>query len=102
LSTHPAFLPLNPNRNYALIRTLGGNPSVFHRADGLGYEFMAEQVLRLDPHNPQVACRLLRSLEHWNKLEPGRRQKCKGILEHLRRHPTLSKGAFEIVNRALG
>jgi aminopeptidase N len=101
LSAHPAFLPLNPNRNYALIRTLGGNPSVFHRADGLGYEFMAEQVLRLDPHNPQVACRLLRTLEHWKKLEPGRRQKCREVLQYLHRHPGLSKGAFEIVNRAL-
>lgn len=102
LTRHTAFLPLNPNRNYALIRTLGSNPSVFHRADGLGYEFMAEQVLRLDPHNSQVACRLLRTLEHWKKLEPGRRQKCRTVLEHLHRHPGLSKGAFEIVNRALG
>jgi aminopeptidase N len=62
---------------------------------------MAEQVLRLDPHNPQVACRLLRTLEHWKKLEPGRRQKCREVLQHLHRHPGLSKGAFEIVNRAL-
>lgn len=101
LTAHAAFLPLNPNRNYALLRTFSANQALFHAANGKGYEFIAEQVLRLDPHNPQVACRLLRSLENWKKLEPGRRRLCRQVLEHLHRHPGLSKGAFEIVNRAL-
>ena len=35
-----------------------GNQTQFNRADGAGYEFVADTVLALDPKNPQVAARL--------------------------------------------
>ena len=34
-----------------------GNPTQFNRADGAGYDFVADTVLALDPKNPQVAAR---------------------------------------------
>jgi aminopeptidase N len=74
LMANPAFSLSNPNKVYAL---LGGyfkaNPAEFHRADGAGYAFWAEQVIALDRNNPQVASRMARALEGWRKFarDPG-------------------------------
>ena len=50
---HPAFSLSNPNRVRALIGSFAmGNLTQFHRADGAGYEFLADIVLaarRLEP-----------------------------------------------------
>ena len=56
---HPAFSLSNPNRTRALIGSFAmGNLSQFNRADGAGYDFLADIVLQLDGTNPQVAARL--------------------------------------------
>ena len=34
----------------------------FHRADGAGYRFLADQVITLNALNPQIASRLLAPL----------------------------------------
>ncbi|MGE3149999.1 MAG: aminopeptidase N, partial [Pseudorhodoplanes sp.] len=58
LTEHPAFSFSNPNRVRALIGSFAqGNPTQFKRADGAGFAFVADQVLALDPKNPQVASR---------------------------------------------
>ena len=49
------------------------NQTQFNRADGAGYDFLADTVLALDPQNPQVAARLLSALKSWRALEPERR-----------------------------
>ena len=51
----------NPNRVRAVLGAFAqGNLPGFHRADGAGYRFVADQVLELDRRNPQVAARLAR------------------------------------------
>ena len=35
-------------------RLRAGNPTQFNRADGAGYDFVADTVLALDPKNPQT------------------------------------------------
>ena len=57
---HPSFDLRNPNKVYALIRGFGANHVRFHAADGAGYRFIAEQILKLDAINPQVAARIAR------------------------------------------
>ena len=53
LTAHPAFSIANPNRVRALIGTFAhGNQTQFNRADGAGYEFIADTVLALDPNEP--------------------------------------------------
>src|SRR5262249_25553354 len=48
LTGHPAFSMGNPNRVRALIGAFaGGNPTQFNRADGAGYDFVADAVLTL-------------------------------------------------------
>jgi len=73
LTSHPAFTLKNPNKVYALIGSFGGNQVNFHAADGSGYDFMIEQILALDPINPQVAARMARNFERWKRFEPKRR-----------------------------
>src|SRR5215471_7652896 len=67
LTSHPAFTLENPNKVYALIGSFGGNQVNFHAADGAGYDFMREQILALDPVNPQVASRMARHFERWKR-----------------------------------
>ena len=70
LTEHPAFSMTNPNRVRSLIGAFAqGNPTQFNRADGAGYEFVADRILALDPNNPQVASRMTTAFKSWRVLE---------------------------------
>ena len=73
----------------------------FHAADGSGYAFAAEQVIALDPLNPQVAARLARAFDRWRKFDSGRQAHAKAALERIHGTPALSKDTLEVVTRAL-
>ena len=99
---HPKFSLKNPNRVRALIGSFAmANPSGFNRADGAGFEFLAEQALEIDGFNPHVAARLLGAFESWKTLEPQRQAHAKKALESLSR-AKLSTDAYEIVTKTLG
>ena len=60
----------NPNRVRSLIGAFAqGNATQFNRADGAGYEFVADRILALDPANPQVASRMTTAFKSWRVLE---------------------------------
>ena len=100
LTSHLLFALTTPNKVRALIGTFANaNPVQFHRPDGAGYEFVAEQVLAIDRFNPQVAARLLASFKNWRTLEPGRRSRARRTLTHIARHPLLSRDTHEIVSK---
>ena len=102
LTAHPAFSLANPNRVRALIGTFAqGNPTQFNRADGLGYDFVAETVLALDPKNPQISARLATAFRTWRMLESGRRAKAEAALKRIRAAHGLSRDLADIVERAL-
>ena len=102
LTGHPAFSLGNPNRVRALI---GGfahmNQTQFNRADGAGYDFLAETVLALDPKNPQVAARLTTAFRSWRALEPGRCAHAEAALRTIASNATLSRDLKDIVARSL-
>ncbi len=102
LTAHPAFDIKNPNKVYALIRTFGANHRHFHAADGAGYRFLAAQIAKLDPINPQVAARLARCFDRWRRFDGEHRRHAKAALESLRQLPALSPDVFEVVDKALG
>ncbi len=103
LLDHPAFTYGTPNRVYALIANFGANnPVRFHAMDGSGYRFLADQVLTLDPRNPQVATRLLTPLGRWRRQAPARQELMKAELQRILAAAQLSKQAFEIVSKGLG
>jgi aminopeptidase N len=102
LTNHPAFSMTNPNRMRALIGAFAhGNTTQFNRADGAGYEFIADTVLALDTKNPQVSARLATAFRSWRTLEPGRRGKAEAALKRIVAVPKLSRDLSDIVERAL-
>ncbi|MEE9927226.1 aminopeptidase N [Microvirgula sp. AG722] len=101
LLLHPAFSLRNPNKARALLGSFGRNIAAFHREDGAGYRFMADQVLAVDAINPQVAARLVAAFNRWKRVDPARRQMMQAELERLIAHPALSKDVYEIVEKNL-
>jgi aminopeptidase N len=102
LTEHPAFSMTNPNRVRSLIGAFAqGNPTQFNRADGAGYEFIADCILALDPNNPQVASRMTTAFKSWRVLESGRRGLARAALQRIAGAPRLSRDVGDIVQRAL-
>ncbi|KUE89625.1 aminopeptidase N [Cupriavidus necator] len=102
LMEHPAFNLRNPNRARSLIFSFcSGNPAQFHAQDGSGYRFWADQVLALDAINPQVAARLARVMDRWQKYELALRDRMRAELERVAASSTLSRDVREIVGKAL-
>jgi aminopeptidase N len=102
LMRHPAFTLKNPNRVRSLVSSFcHGNQVRFHAADGSGYAFAADQIIAIDPLNPQVAARLARSFDRWRKFDAARRACTQSALVRIRDTAGLSKDTFEVVTRAL-
>lgn len=102
LSRGPHFKAANPNKVRALLTTFANSCwRGFHRADGAGYEFLAEKILEVDGLNPSTAARLSQSLENWYRLEPNRREKMRLVLKKLVENSKLSKNSYEILKRSL-
>ena len=103
LLQHPAFDLTNPNKARSLIGVfVRSNPIRFHAASGAGYAFLANQVLALDPLNPQVAARLVGAFNRWKKYDDQRQTRMVAELERIRKTPRLSKDVLEVVTKALG
>jgi len=101
LLDHPAFDIKNPNKVRSLIRTFSGNQLVFHRADGAGYRFVADQVIALDALNPQIAARIVVAFAQWQRFDDARQQQMLAQLVRISEVPGLSKDCAEIVARSL-
>ena len=98
---HPLMSLENPNKVRTLIGTFASNPTAFNRADGSGYQFVAERILEIDRFNPQVASRLLTAFRSWRMLEPGRRKLAEKALKGVAKAKPLSRDVFEIVSKTL-
>jgi aminopeptidase N len=101
LTKHTAFDIRNPNKVYSLIRTFGANHVRFHAADGAGYAFLADQIISLDPINPQIAARIARCFDRWRKFDEQRQQHARRALERIRATSDLSPDTTEVITRSL-
>jgi len=102
LMAHAAFSIANPNRVRALIGSfVQMNPTQFNRADGAGFEFLADTALALDAKNPQVSARITTAFRSWQALEPGRRARAEAALRRISAAPNLSRDLRDIVDRSL-
>ncbi len=102
LTAHKAFSMANPNKVRALIFAFAmNNPMHFHRADGQGYEFVAERILALDKINHQTAARLCACFNLWKRYDESRQAMMKKQLETMAEEKGLSRNLYEIVSRAL-
>lgn len=91
----------NPNRIRALIGGLvRGNPLAFHRQDGTGYELVADEVLRLDQFNPQMAAAIAGLLAPWRRYTQPYADGMKKALERINQSE-LSANTREIIDTSL-
>lgn len=101
LSQRKDFDWKNPNRFRALIGGLSANHAGFHAADGSGYDFVADWLMRMDPVNPQIAARMSTAFETWTRYDAGRRAKALAALERIAAVQGLSKNTREMVSRMI-
>ncbi len=102
LQSHPAYDGRNPNKIRALVASFCANNAInFHRQDGAGYQFLADQIVQLNTQNPQIASRLLTPLTKWKKYNAQRQALMKAQLERVMAVPDLSKDVFEVVSKSL-
>jgi aminopeptidase N len=103
LMDHPAFSFKNPNKVRALLGAFArGNPVRFHEASGAAYTFFADQVLRMDGINPQMAAALVRVFARLGRYDDHRQGLMRQQLERIREAPELSRDTYEIVAKSLG
>jgi aminopeptidase N len=80
----------------------GQNIARFHAAGGEGYRFLADQVLSLDPLNPQVASRMLQPLTRWRRYDDTRQTLMRAELQRILGAGTLSRDVYEVAAKGLG
>jgi aminopeptidase N len=101
LMQDPVFSIKNPNKVRALIGAFASNAVRFHDLSGAGYAFLADQVLTIDPLNPQIAARLVSVFTLWKRYDDKRKALMKAQLERISKTPKLSKDVFEIASKSL-
>eukprot|EP00775_Hariotina_reticulata_P008908 gene8909-9085_t len=100
LMEHPAFHITNPNCCYSLF--LGFARSVnFHAADGSGYKFLGDAVIKLDKINHQVASRVAGAFTTFKQFDKERQAMMVDQLKRIAAVEGLSENVFEIVSKSL-
>ncbi|MBK4217301.1 aminopeptidase N [Paracoccus caeni] len=101
LAKLPGFDWKNPNRFRALIGGLTANHAGFHAADGAGYDFVADWLMKMDKVNPQIAARMSTAFETWPRYDETRRAKALAALEQIAAIEGLSRNTREMVSRMI-
>ncbi|WP_386682809.1 aminopeptidase N [Loktanella sp. R86503] len=101
LTQHPNFEWKNPNRFRSVIGALTGNQAGFHHADGAGYDFVADWLIKLDPVNPQTTARMVAGFDSMRRWDDARRAKMHSALTRIKDTPGLSRDTSEMVTRLL-
>ena len=101
LAEHPEFDWKNPNRFRSVVGALPGNPAGFHQADGAGYRFLANWLIRLDSINPMTAARMSSAFSTWTRYDEDRQALIRAELERIAGRDGLSRDLGEMVGRML-
>ena len=79
----------------------GQNIRHFHQKDGMGYDWLADQIIEMDKLNPQIASRLLGPLTKWKRIDVKNGHLMRKALEKISNNDNLSKDVYEVVNKSL-
>lgn len=101
LLKHADFAINNPNKVRSLIGAFTSNLVAFHRQDGKGYEFLADQVVQLNSINPQVAARLVSVFNSWKNYAEPNSSMMRAQIVRISEVENLAKDVTEIVSKAL-
>jgi len=103
LTQHPDFTYKNPNRIRALLGAFSANNHRwFHRKDGAGYKLLANNIIKIDSTNPQIAARISTPFKQWKKYDNVRKDLMKDELNRILSHEGLSSNVYEIISKTLG
>jgi len=102
LMDHPAYDDTNPNKVRSLIGAFcGRNLAQFHAADGQSYRLLADEVIRLNALNPQLAARLLSPLTAWRRFVLPQCELMQRELQRVLGSPVLSADVYEVASKSL-
>ncbi|MBU2871647.1 aminopeptidase N [Colwellia sp. E2M01] len=102
LIEHPQFTLKNPNRARSVIGAFAmNNPKYFHCKTGRGYQFLSQQIAKMNDINPQVASRLITPLMQYKNFAAEHQQLMKAELLTLQALPNLSNDLKEKLDAAL-
>ncbi|HEY5513816.1 MAG TPA: aminopeptidase N [Geomonas sp.] len=102
LFDHPDFDIRNPNRVRSLVGAFSQvNQVRFHDASGAGYQFLTEQILRLNTINPQIAARMLTPFSRWRRYDPARQELMKKALTRILAEPGLARDVYELAAKSI-
>lgn len=101
LTSHPAFKITNPNCCYSLLLGMSRSAVNFHAADGSGYEFIADMVLKVDSVNHQVAARIASAFTACQQLDQMRQAVIQKQLKRILAHEGLSENVQEILAKTV-
>lgn len=102
LMKHDAFDIKNPNKVRSVVGAFAMNFEAFHDNEGRGYRFVAEQIIRLNAINPQIAARFVKTLENWRVFHADRAEMIKQALRQILATENLSGDVKEVAKKALG
>jgi aminopeptidase N len=102
LMEHGQFTFSNPNRVRAVVGSFAFyNVEGFHNQDGSGYKFVADQIVKLNDINPQVAARIITPLIQWQKVDSNRQTLMQNQLARIGDTKGLSKDLYEKISKSL-
>jgi len=90
-----------PNLVRALFVSFIDNHVHFNENSGVGYEFLADTIIQLDPVNSQIAAKLAGGFKKYPKLDVLRKKVMKHQLERILAQKGISNNVYEIVSKTL-
>ncbi|MCY4523105.1 MAG: DUF3458 domain-containing protein, partial [Halobacteriovoraceae bacterium] len=101
LQDHPLYDKTVPNYVRALLYCFARNYTHFHREDGSGYAFIADQIIDLDSINPHVAAGLTHAFQQYKRLPEKLKKQAQIHLSRVQKQKNLSSNTCEIVGKIL-
>jgi aminopeptidase N len=99
---HPDFQNASPNRIRAVIGGVAAAPEAFHNKDGSGYNYIAQEIIKLDSQNPQTAARFVDVLADFRKYQDPWQGLMKTALVSVASQPKLSTDVDAKLKKILG
>lgn len=100
LMASPRFDISNPNQVRSVVgRFSRSNLTQFHKPDGSGYKFLADQIIVLNRVNPQTAGRMVGGFRVLPRLDANRQELVRAQLQRILELEQLSPDVYEVASR---